>query len=275
MATAKATLIGMYNFDSSIFDKMVLPDGIDKELFINTLLLKSGEFELLYFDPVFLQNSIGVWSNKWYRTFAEWLRGTQASWNPIHNYDRTESITDSGSKSFGSKKTADYSDTRTADLQEQRTANLQEQRTADLQDQTTFANADTTEQTVDGTTTHKVSAYDSSGYQNSSQDLINNGTSSVSHSGTVTNATTGTDTNATTGTDTTATTGTDTMIHSGTLSDETGSESHSDTHSAHVYGNIGVTQASDMLRSFYDISAWNLYDHMADVFTQELLIPVY
>ena len=130
MATAKATLIGMYNFDSSQFDKLVLPDGIDKDLFINTLLLKAGEFEVLYFEPMFLQQAICVWSNKWYRTFAEWLRGTQAQWNPIHNYDRFEDILDSGNKTFGSKKTADYSDTRTADLKEQRTANLQEQRTA-------------------------------------------------------------------------------------------------------------------------------------------------
>ena len=307
MATAKATLIGMYNFDSSIFDKLVLPDGIDKDLFINTLLLKAGEFEVLYFEPIFLQTAIGVWSNKWYRTFAEWLRGTQATWNPIHNYDRIEDILDSGSKTFGSKKTADYSDTRTADLKEQRTANLQEQRTANLQEQrtanlqdkrtanleekTTFGNTDTTTQTVDGTTQHDVSAYDASGFVPSSKDTINNGSSNTTHTGTVTDATTGTDTmdhtgtdtnkttgtdtNKTTGTDTNATTGTDTLKHSGTLSDETGSESHSDTHTAHVYGNIGVTQSGDMLRNFYDISTWNLYDHMADTFTQELLIPVY
>lgn len=307
MATAKATLIGMYNFDSAIFDKMVLPDGIDKSLFIDTLLLKAGEFEVLYFDPLFLQNAIGVWSNKWYRTFAEWLRGTKATWNPIHNYDRIEDIFDSGSKTFGTKKTADYSDVRTADLKEQRTANLQEQRTADLQeqrtadlteertanltDEQTLANSDTTSQTVSGTTEHEVSAYDSSSYVPSSRDTINNGETQVSHDGTITNTHTGTDTNTTTGTDTTATTGTDTMAttgtdtnattgtdtlrHSGTLSDENGSESHSDTHTAHVYGNIGVTQSGDMLRNFYDISTWNLYDHMADTFTQELLIPVY
>lgn len=259
MATAKATLIGMYNFDNTIFDRLTLPEGIDKDLFISTLLLKGGEFEVLYFDTEFMQNAIGVWGAKWFRTFSEWLRGTQASWNPIHNYDRIEDITDSGSKSFGSERTADYSDARTANLQDQRTANLQ--------DQTTFNNSDTTTQTVAATTEHKVSAYDSTAYQPSSQDTVNNGTTGVTHSGTVTNNTTGTDT--------TATTGTDTHHISGTLAGETGSESHSDTRAAHIYGNIGVTQASDMLRGFYDISAWNLYEHMADVFTQELLIPVY
>ena len=259
MATAKATLIGLYNFDQTIFDQMTLPDGISKELFISTLLLKAGEFEVLYFDPEFMKFSVSVWSNKWYRTFSEWLRGTQATWNPIHNYDRTESISDSGNRSFGSKKTADYTDARTA--------NLQEQRTAGLQDQTTFDNTDTTSQTIDSTTEHMVSAYDASAYQPSSKDLVNNGSSTVTHDGSITNATTGTDTNATTGTDN--------IRHAGTLSDENGSETHSDTHTAHVYGNIGVTQASDMLRNFYDISSWNLYDHMADVFTQELLIPVY
>lgn len=243
MATAKATLIGFHKYNENLFSKLVLPEGIEKELFISTLLLKAGEFEVLYADPEFMENAIGVWGSKWFRTFSEWLRGTQSTWNPIHNYDRNESITDSGSRSFGSKKTADYTDARTANLQ----------------DQTTFNNTDTTSQLTDSTTEHEVSAYDAATYQPSSKDIINNGSSNVAHTGTITNGTTGTDD----------------IWHKGTLADETGTESHSDTHTAHVYGNIGVTQASDMLRGFYDISAWNLYDHMADVFTQELLIPVY
>ena len=243
MATAKATLMGFHNYNENLFSKLVLPEGIDKELFIATLLLKAGEFEVLYADPVFMENAIGVWGSKWFRTFSEWLRGTQATWNPIHNYDRTESISDSGNKSYGSKTTGDYSDARTANLE----------------DKTTFNNDDTSSQSVDSTTEHKVAAYDSAAYQPSSQDTVNNGTSKVSHTGDVTNATTGTDTTR----------------HAGTFSDENGSESHSDTRSAHIYGNIGVTQASDMLRGFYDISAWNLYEHMSDVFTQELLIAVY
>lgn len=275
MSTAKATLIGLYNLDNQLFSKMVLPDGINSNLFISSLLLKAGEFEVLFFNPSFMRDAIGVWSAKWYRTFEEWLRGQNEKFNPIYNYDRFESITDEGGKTFGSKTEANYTDTRTANLTEKRTANLTEERTANLQDKSTLNNTDTTSQTTDATTTHTVAGYNEASYLPSSQDKINNGVSSVAHTGSITNNTTGTDKNTTTGTDTNATTGTDKNQRAGTLADTSGSESTNNTHTAHLYGNIGVTTSAAMLKEFYDISSWNLYEHMADIFTQEFLIPVY
>ena len=47
------------------------------------------------------------------------------------------------------------------------------------------------------------------------------------------------------------------------------------THEAHIHGNIGVTTSAAMLKEFYGISEWNIYDHMADLFKTELLIPIY
>ena len=291
MSTAKITLLGIRNFDNSIFDDLVLPDGIEKDLFISSLLLKGGEFETLYPDPEFMRYSIAVWSRKWYRTFAEWLKGTEAEWNPIYNYDRFEESEDKADKSFGNKTTADYSDNRTANLEDKRTANLEDKRTAnltdrqilDLKDDLTAASNTKTAQTVAGTTQHDVSAYDAGNFTPSSRDTINNGTTMADgtnkeeshHRGTDSTTHTGTDTNAHTGTDTMAHTGTDNTRHTGTLSDVKGNENNINNHKAHIYGNIGVTQASDMLRSFYDIASWNLYDHMSDVFIGELLIPVY
>lgn len=195
MATMTMTLIGVYNNDPGLFDDITLPDGIDKSIFINNLLFKSGEFELVYADPVFMKSLFPTWSDKWYRTFSEWLRGTQASWNPIENYDRYEESSDGG----------------------------------------TSSGTDSTSASSSGHDEGKVSAYDSSGYQPSTYD----------------------ENSSTTG------------------SSSTTSGSFDNTHSSHIHGNIGVTQASDMLRAFYDISQWNLYDHMADVFISEFLIPVY
>lgn len=227
MAAATMTLMGMYHYDDTLFENMVLPDGIDKDLIVQTLLLKGAEFEVLYSDPDFMKQAIGVWSNKWFRTFSEWLRGTQATWNPIHNYDRFEEIKDDSHKKFDSQTDADYSE------------------------ETTLDNTDTTTQTIDSTTQHDVSPYDAASFVPSSKDTINNGSSNVAHTGTVTNATTG------------------------KLSDTSGNEYNTFIHGAHIFGNIGITQASDMLESFYKISSWNLADHISDVFIGELLIPVY
>ena len=307
MASAKMTLIGMYNYRDDIFNELVLPSGIDADLFKQSLLVKGGEFEVLYPDPDFLKYSIKIWSSKWFRTFSEWLRGTEQRWNPIYNYDRFEESRNENRKEFDSKTTADYSDkrrvdlddTRTADLTEKRTADLEDEnikyltdkRTADLNEKTVFDNADTTTQTDQMTTEHQVAAYDSSSYSPSSKDIVNNGQSKIDHTGDVTNATTGTDINEHSGTDTMKHTGTDTTEHTGTdimkhtgtdntarkgtLSDNTGSEQTHDIHEAHLYGNIGVTTSAAMLKEFYDVSSWSLYDHMSDVFISELLIPVY
>ncbi len=307
MATAKWTLMGMYNYDDTIFNEMILPTGIDADLFKSSLLIEKGEFEVLYPNPDFMKKAIKVWSAKWFRTFSEWLKGTKAEWNPIYNYDRYEEGWDDNKKKYSSINSADYSDKRFADLQdkhvlntkdertadteENRILNTKDARTADLKDESTFNNADSTSQTKESTTEHKVAAYDSASYVPSSQDIVNNGESKVQHTGTVTNETTGTDTTAHSGTDATTTKGTDTMahtgsdtinttgtdetVHKGKLSDITGDEQNTNQHTAHLYGNIGVSTSASILAEFYQIAKWNLYEHMADVFGSELLIQVY
>ena len=275
MASSKMTLIGMYNWDNTIFSELLLPTGIDKDLFINSLLLQGGEFEVLYADPNFMKNAIKIWGMKWFRTFAEWLKGTQAEWNPIYNYDRYEDARDDGYRNYSSKNTADYTDKRTADLKDERTLDLHDNRTKDITDKNTFGNTDTTSQTKKSETEHQVAAYDSSTYQPSSKDIIDNGDSKVEHTGTVTVNSNGTDDLAQTGTDKNVTSGTDTMNHSGTLSDIEGKDNNTNVRKAHMYGNIGITTSASMLSEFYQIAQWNLYEHMSDVFASELLIPVY
>ena len=172
MATMTMTLIGLYNYDNGLFDNLSLPAEIDKDLFINSLLLKSGEFELLYPDLNFMKSMISVWSAKWAPTFEKWLEGYKTTWNPIENYDRYEESTD------------EHSNT----------------------------NESTGKDTVksDGTNEGLVSAYDSSTYQPSSK----------------------------------AVTGLDSETNTSSKLNEDGILSHM----SHIHGNIGVTQASDMLR---------------------------
>lgn len=48
-----------------------------------------------------------------------------------------------------------------------------------------------------------------------------------------------------------------------------------DQHTSHIHGNIGVTQASDMVASFMDIAMWNIYEHIADLYKNEMTVGVY
>ena len=90
MATAKITLIGFNNYYENLWDLLMVPSGIDKQLLINSILMKGGEFEVLYSNPEFMKNLIGVWSNKWMHTMERWVKALSINYDPLENYDRRE-----------------------------------------------------------------------------------------------------------------------------------------------------------------------------------------
>lgn len=98
MGQAKVTLIGLENFlnmnDMSIFDFMKLPEKIDKVALENSILMDLGEYEPLWGDPLFFRNMVGVWSEKWARTFLKWSEVLDIDYNPLENYDRQEEWTE-------------------------------------------------------------------------------------------------------------------------------------------------------------------------------------
>ena len=335
MSSAKITLFSFAQWmqmnDKDLFSEMILPDGIEKSTLTDNILLRGGEFEVVYAQPDFMQRAIGTWSKKWYRTFTKWVEALAVEYNPLENYDRMEDFTDttnrglttSGRKDSGNTRTFDNEDKETRDYEDKNTRDFEDKETRDLTDERTYNNTDerthnntderthnnTDERTLDtsnvldGTTEEKVSAYDSSSYQPSKQTDVDNtttdtgtitdahtgtitdahtGTITDDHTGTVTDEGTGTDTFNHTGTDTVNHTGTDTFNHTGTITDEfgegtSGSEKENTTykHGGRAHGNIGVTSSQELLKQELDISAWNLYEHITDVFLEEFVIPIY
>lgn len=145
MAKAKITLIGFYNYMQSLnddlFGNLTTPDGIDRQLLINNILFNYGEFEVMYADPYFMKNMIGIWSDKWQFTMTKWLEAITAEFNPVENYDRIENWTDNLSRD----KTGKVTDKTT-------------------KDETVTAHDDSTS-SGSGKTTNTRSAYDSGTYQ--------------------------------------------------------------------------------------------------------------
>ena len=109
MATAKLTLIGMYNYDSTLFDGLQLPEYFDKETLVNTILLAGGEFGTLYPDADFMKQAITLWSAKNQRYFERLAVLMQEEYDPLENYNRQEQWTDTGSGSSES----DFTNTTT------------------------------------------------------------------------------------------------------------------------------------------------------------------
>ena len=84
------SLIGMYVIYPELFKQLELPAGVDKDTAVNNILLKCGEFEILYAAPHFLADMIGVWSRCKKYQFETLANTATFKYNPIENYDRTE-----------------------------------------------------------------------------------------------------------------------------------------------------------------------------------------
>lgn len=86
-------LITMYNYDNTIFDNLQLPSTMNKDDFVNNLLLETAELELMYSKPDFLKFAIGAWSKKELSIWEKLDATLHYEYNPIYNTDRTETET--------------------------------------------------------------------------------------------------------------------------------------------------------------------------------------
>ena len=90
MSKATMSIRGLYQYDSTIFDGLTLPEEMDKDILINELLRQCAELEILYPDPDFMKDSLSSWSQmnavKWEKLYAT----VKAEYDPIENYNRIE-----------------------------------------------------------------------------------------------------------------------------------------------------------------------------------------
>ena len=112
MAIAKMTLIGMDNyFNGHLFDGLQLPAPFDHETAVNTILMRGGEFPVLWANPDFVRNMIRVWSGKNQLTFRKFAQAMEAEFDPTYNYDRYEEWTDKAQEDSEASGSADNSST--------------------------------------------------------------------------------------------------------------------------------------------------------------------
>lgn len=114
MSNATLTLLGLYQWgirkNIDLFDSMTLPEGIDKDIAKNNILINCGMYEVLYPDFEFMQKSLELWSAKWQRTFEKWVEVENIDYEPLDNYDRKEAWSDSMSTSTSESSSTSASD---------------------------------------------------------------------------------------------------------------------------------------------------------------------
>lgn len=87
-------LLDLLYFDDTIMDNFTVPDGIDRQLALDTIYQRCGLTPLYHPDPAWLKFYVGRWCSKNAKTWEELYKTTIQDYNPIYNYDRTEETAD-------------------------------------------------------------------------------------------------------------------------------------------------------------------------------------
>ena len=236
---AKLSILGLYNWDNTIFDLMVFPvwdqnefSTEEKNLVINNIMAECAELEILYPNPTVMKNMIGLWSAKEQPTWNRIYRTALIEYDPLENYHRTEHATE----------TLDHSDTHSGKDTNQASGT-----------DTSNSNSTDTNSGTD-TTTGKMVGYDSN-------TLVNHDETSLLHGHVLTNYSGG---GTTYGRKDEFTHG-EKIEHGGTIKND-----------IEAFGNIGVTTSQQMAEAETLVAPkLNVYNYIIESFKNRFCLLVY
>lgn len=85
------TLNGFFEFfDGKLFDSCDMPESMNKDLFVDTLICTCGELYPYYQAPYVFKHLVEVWFKRNYRNHEMMFKALLSEYNPIENYDRNE-----------------------------------------------------------------------------------------------------------------------------------------------------------------------------------------
>lgn len=99
------SVLGMYNYNSSLFDKLSVPAQIDKHDVIDSIILECAELPLVYTNWDILQGAIGLLSKRRLHAWERMATALFEDYNPLHNFDRYEDSKDNSTGSANSVNT--------------------------------------------------------------------------------------------------------------------------------------------------------------------------
>lgn len=169
---ARLTLWGIYQYDKTLFDNIVLPEGIDKDNLVSDIMRNSGDLYPYHQVPEYLKKNITFWFSRRLFDFDRMYKSLRMEYSPIENYDRIEDIkreykdsgTDTEILTLGSSTTSSHTGTDTDSTQ------------------------------GGGSNEKGVSAYNEDGYTNREKDTeTHNSNNTQTYNSTVTNTGSGSD----------------------------------------------------------------------------------
>lgn len=279
------SIYGMYSYDPTIFDNFHFPleqepAHYGKEMYVERILLDALDLELVYPDPVFMKRAIQIWSLSMVNNWDHIAHALLKAYNPIENYNRTETWTDTDNRTENWTDTDNRTETWNHGGTTDDTGTVDVKRTDNLK-QKTGANNKTggvVEVTDGGTETNSAIAYPSDNWKHNTKTETDKTIVTTTDNSDIIDQTVDN-----TGTQDTKTT--NNLHHSvtenggstigGTLG-RTGSVGGSVTHTGNISGNIGVTTSQQMVQAEIDLRIQNnLIDIVVRDFIQKFCILVY
>ncbi len=302
MSSQKAMIntLTFYHWDETLFDGLQVPEGVNKDDTVASILLESSDFPVIITNLETLKFSIGLWSRHRLPIWEHLKATTEYEYNPIENYDRreTESYT-LNKEGSGSVKGDGGADTMTYNTSVATTGNTtnsgsdsvtnsgDDVTTRDREDTRARTETNDHAKTGDDTTTEGVSAFNESGYSDHTKtvvdydsrddiDITENETISGDETITLSHGKIETTLHGavvnTSGSE--GKTGTETRTN---LAGENRTEESTDTFEKEVYihGNIGVTTSQQMIQQERDIANFDVVDIIVREYINEFCIMVY
>lgn len=278
---ANLSPLGLYNWDSTVFDLMQIPEALDKDTLVKNLLAETAELEVLYPNPVVFKNLVGVWSAKQIDIWNRLYSTTQYEYNPIENYDRHETGSDSGTGSTTHSGTDGRTEAITTGGKDTLDMTRRDGGTEVID--TEYSNEQGGEDKVTGTDKkgHWIAGFNSQG-SGTNDGLVkqtrdeDDATTTTKYGKTEegTGSTTTTFGKTETNKDETTYGKTENVQETKTYGEQIQTTSGG-LHELRAHGNIGVTTTQEMIKQERQIDLFNVYDIIIEDFKMRFCILVY
>ena len=267
----KMSVLALLNYDSTLFNDLSVPTGVDKPSLIDMLVTETADLSVIYPDPDLFKRIIKAWSTRKLPVWEKLYQTTQFVYNPLENYDRTETrtanIVHSGTvENTGTQGTTAENNTTTAN-----TGTVSNVGT----DTGTVANSGNVHniESDTGDITQAKTGYNSSSFQDTDKQT-NNLTNESNRSDINTEVrnleinNTRTDNTEQNVNQTNQETRVDNLTETRNLSD---------THSEFlkVNGNIGIRSSQELIEQERNIDTFDIYSVIIDDFTDYFCIGIY
>jgi len=105
----------LLDWDDTLFDGMVLPEGLDDEdgvvrgLIVDDIILRHGDTPLFIPEPTVMKYYITSWSTRMLPVFTRMYDACMAEYDPIENYNRIEDRSETTKDTMGNTRTLNTS----------------------------------------------------------------------------------------------------------------------------------------------------------------------